>query len=54
MQTELQSLGWGERGGFAKTFRQKKRLSALILGCLEFSQNFITCQGLGKGRCPWM
>ena len=39
MQTELQSLVWGERGGFARHF-DKKRLSALILDVQKFSQDF--------------
>ncbi len=32
----------------------KKRLSALILDYQKFSQNFILCQGLSNGRCPWI
>nr|DAT44894.1 MAG TPA: hypothetical protein [Caudoviricetes sp.] len=32
----------------------RKRLSALILDCWKFSQNFTLCQGLSNGRCPWI
>ena len=32
----------------------RKRLSALILDCWKFSQNFILYQGLSNGRCPWI
>ena len=31
-----------------------KRLSALILGHWEFSQNSYLWQGLSNGRCPWI
>ena len=32
----------------------QKRLSALILDVLKFSQNFYSCQGSSNGRCPWI
>lgn len=32
----------------------RKRLSALILDFLKFSQNFIFMSEISNGRCPWI
>ena len=45
--------GAGEEGCGEQTLR-KKRLSALILDILKFSQNFCQSQGCSNGRCPWI
>lgn len=47
----LEAPATGQREG---SRHNEKRLSALILDHLKFSQNFYSCQGLDNDRCPWI